>query len=150
MSKNAIPRVNVSTILYIEDDDAAAAVFRLAIEEANTGAQVDCVSDGDTALKYLRHTGEYAATEVPEIIFLDVNLPKINGWQVLAEIRRIEELQSIPVVVLTSSQRRADKERAYDLGAKRFITKPYSLVEFIADVGSAYRDLVAHRQAAQA
>ena len=134
----------MGAILYIEDDKIAAMIFCTVVNEANIRTQVDCVSDGDKALEYLHQTGEYAATELPNIIFLDLNLPQIDGWQVLVEIKHEKRLRSIPVVILSTSCRPVDKQRAYDLGASRYISKPYRLADFVTEVGSAYGELVGH------
>jgi CheY-like chemotaxis protein len=130
----------VATILHIEDDDGAALLFRTAVEEAELQATVWRISSGKEALAYLRGDGRHGRTW-PDVVFLDLNMPEVDGWQVLTEMRAHEDLRSIPVVVLTTSSRHGDRDRAFELGATSYIVKPPSFVALIAAVGSAYRTL---------
>jgi CheY-like chemotaxis protein len=133
----------VATILHIEDDDAMALVFYEAIHEAKLQATVYRVSDGDEALAYLRAEGRYANRSWPDIVYLDLNLPKVDGWQVLTYMRADGNLRSIPVVILSTSFRKADVERAESLGVELYLTKPAAFTALIAAVESTYRSLVA-------
>src|SRR5690348_6273955 len=101
-----------------------ALIFHSAINETRLQANVYRVSSGEEALAYLRGEGRYAGRIWPDIVFLDLNMPKVDGWQVLTAMRADNDLRSIPVVVLTTSSSRADKDRAQALGAQRFLTKP--------------------------
>lgn len=118
-----------------------AVAFCEAVEEANIPAIIYRVSDGEQALRYLRGAGLHTHAERPAVVFLDLNLPRVDGWQVLMEMRRDENLRSIPVVVLSTSSRLADKDRALALGATHYMTKPSSFMALIAAVGLAYRTL---------
>jgi CheY-like chemotaxis protein len=128
-------------ILHVEDDDAMAVAFRAAVDEAGIQVIVKRVVDGEQALEYLHREGLYSRAERPALVFLDLNMPRVDGWQVLTEMRAEEELRSIPVVILSTSNRRADQERAKALGARQYIEKPPSFTALIAAVGAAYRQL---------
>ena len=133
----------MATILHIEDDDAMALVFRTAIDEANLQATVYRVSDGAEALLYLRGEGQYAGRTWPNIVFLDLNIPKLDGWQVLTAMRADRDLRSIPVVILTTSSRDADRNRAQALGAQHYVSKPTAFDALVVAVKATYRSVVA-------
>src|SRR5689334_19322847 len=99
-------------LLHVEDDDGIAAVFHAAVEEAGIDATVSRVAGGEQALRYLRGAGLYSGAIRPDIVFLDLNMPGVDGWQVLVEMRANDNLRSIPVVVLTTSSHHSDKDRA--------------------------------------
>ena len=92
----------VATILHIEDDDAMALAFQAAIYEAKLLATVYRASNGEDALAYLRGAGWYAGRTWPDIVFLDLNMPRVDGWEVLKAMRVDNDLRSIPVVILTT------------------------------------------------
>ena len=129
-------------LLHVEDDDAMALVFRAAVEEADIEASIFHVSDGEQALDYLGR-----GTIRPDLVFLDLNMPRVDGWQVLTAMRADENLRAIPVVVLSTSFREMDKDRAYRLGAMHYITKPFSFEALVIAVKSVYRNLLATRSA---
>ena len=116
-----------------------AFVFCAAVREGNIQATVDRVSDGAEALAYLRRLKPHIAAVRPDLVFLDLNMPKVDGWQVLLEIRNEESLQSIPVVVLSTAFHNAEKERAYALGAKHLITKPDTFIVLVDEVTAAFQ-----------
>jgi CheY-like chemotaxis protein len=120
-----------------------ALVFSAAIQEARPQATVHRVSSGEDALAYLRAEGRYSGRTWPDIVFLDLNMPRIDGWQVLTDMRADNDLRSIPVVVLTTSSLRSDRDRAHALGAQHFVTKPAAFGALVAAVESTYRSLVA-------
>ena len=96
-------------------------------------AELHTVTNGETALNYLQHRGEFtdaAAAPRPALVLLDVNMPRLDGWQVLQAIRNDPELRRIPVVMLTTSSREQDIARSYDLGCNSFITKADDLDGF--------------------
>lgn len=132
----------MATLLHVEDDDAVAVAFRVAVDEANIPVNLNRVSDGDQALEYLRHEGAYTSADRPDLVFLDLNMPKVDGWQVLAAMSRDKELCSIPVVVLSTSSHPYDKQLAYALGAKHYVSKPATLDGLVAEVQLAYREIV--------
>jgi two-component system, chemotaxis family, response regulator Rcp1 len=124
------------TLLHVEDEDGSAFLFRTAVREAGLPVLVFRVSNGEEALLFLRRTGPYTHAERPRLIVLDLNLPKIDGMAVLTRIRNDESLRNIPVVVLSTSSRPADKEKALALGARHYIVKPDSFDDLTNQVKS--------------
>lgn len=125
------------TLLHVEDEDGSAFLFRRAVREAGFAALVFRVSNGEEALAFLRKSGPYVDAERPHLMVLDLNLPKIDGLAVLSRIRGDESLKSLPVVVLSTSSRPADKEKAFSLGALHYIVKPDNFDELTQQVKSA-------------
>ena len=123
-------------ILLVEDSAADARLTAEAFKESKIGNRLQLVKDGVEALAYLRREGSYAAAVRPDLILLDLNLPKKSGREVLADIKGDPELRRIPVVILTSSKAEEDIIKTYDLHANCFITKPVDLVQFMAVVRS--------------
>jgi len=123
MSTTAVP---VPMLLHVEDEDGAAFLFRSAVREAGLAAVVFRVSNGEEALAFLRKSGPYANAERPHLMVLDLNMPKIDGLSVLTRIRNDESLKTIPVVVISTSSRPTDIEKAKSLGALHYIVKPDS------------------------
>ena len=124
-------------LLHVEDENDTALVVRAAVAQSDIRVSVYRVSDGEQALVYLRRLDPYTAATRPDLVFLDLNMPRVDGWQVLVAMRDDKSLRSIPVVILTTSRQRADKERAYALGAKHYITKPATFDVLVAEVMSA-------------
>jgi chemotaxis family two-component system response regulator Rcp1 len=123
-------------ILLVEDSPGDADLAREALEGAKVRNNLHWVKDGVEALAYLYKQGKYAGKPKPDLIFLDLNLPKKDGREVLAEIKRDEDLKRIPVVVLTISKDEEDVLRSYNLHANCFITKPIDLGQFLKVVHS--------------
>jgi two-component system, chemotaxis family, response regulator Rcp1 len=117
-------------ILLVEDDPADVRLVREALEGRSVPGNLNVVPDGVEALAYLRGQGEYAGALLPDLILLDLKMPKKSGLEVLAEVKADEALRHIPVIVLTTSDAPDDILRAYDLHASCFITKPADLAEF--------------------
>jgi two-component system response regulator len=111
-------------VLYVEDEDAAVFLLQTAITEAGIDLELHRVADGEQALAFLAHSRGYERAPEPDMVLLDLNLPKKSGLDVLAHIRHMEELRDIPVVVFTSSALATDKKRSLALGARDFITTP--------------------------
>ncbi len=111
-------------ILMVEDNDGDVFLTKEALKEAKVANEVQVVHDGVEALGYLRREGKYAHAVRPDLILLDLNLPRKDGRDVLAEIKPDPELRRIPVVVLTSSKAEGDVAKAYDLQANCYIVKP--------------------------
>jgi len=130
-------------LLHVEDEDGAAFLFRIAVREAGLAAIVFRVSNGEEALAFLRKTGPYANAERPHLMVLDLNLPKIDGLSVLSRIRNDESLKSIPVIVISTSARQTDIEKAMALGARHYIVKPDSFEKLTEQVKVACGDLLA-------
>ncbi len=123
-------------ILLIEDNDGDVRLTREALNEGRIRNRLNVVNDGEQALAYLRRQGGHAGAPRPDLILLDLNLPRLDGREVLAEIKGDPELKQIPVVVLTNSRAEQDLLRAYDLHANCFISKPVAFEEFIDVVRS--------------
>jgi two-component system, chemotaxis family, response regulator Rcp1 len=118
-------------ILIVEDNPGDVRLTQEALKEAKVGNRMNVVGDGEEALLYLRRSGKYNNAPRPHLILLDLNLPKKDGREVLAEIKADPQLRSIPVIVLTTSNAEIDILRAYDLHANCYITKPVDLDHFL-------------------
>jgi CheY-like chemotaxis protein len=117
-------------ILLVDDDPEDVELAREALREGKVPSRVNVVKDGVEALAYLRGQGEYAAAVLPDLILLDLKMPRKGGLEVLAEVKADEALRGIPVIVLTTSDAPEDVLRAYDLQASLYVTKPSDLEEF--------------------
>ncbi len=118
-------------ILLVEDNPGDVRLTREALKEDKVRNRLHVVEDGLAALAWLRREGEYARVPRPDIILLDLNLPKKDGREVLSEIKTDKDLKRIPVVVLTTSRAEEDVLRAYNFNANCYITKPVDLEQFI-------------------
>ena len=118
-------------ILLVEDNEGDARLAIEALKDAKVKNNLSWVKDGVEALSFLRQEGEYADAPRPDVILLDLNLPKKDGREVLAEIKEDDSLRRIPVVILTVSQAEEDIIRTYDLHANCFISKPLDLDQFM-------------------
>ncbi|WP_235549546.1 response regulator [Paenibacillus sp. Soil766] len=123
-------------ILLVEDNPGDIRLIVEVLKEGKIHNNLSVVEDGEEALAYLRREGSYRDAIVPDIILLDLNLPKINGTEVLAEIKKDPLLKYIPVIILTTSEAEQDILRAYDLHANCYITKPVNLEQFLTVVRS--------------
>jgi CheY-like chemotaxis protein len=118
-------------ILLVEDDPGDVLMTREAFADNKVQNRLTVVSDGEEALGYLRRQGQFADAVRPDLILLDLNLPRRDGREVLAEIKSDPQLQQIPVVVLTTSQSEEDILRSYQLHANAYVTKPVDFDSFI-------------------
>lgn len=118
-------------ILMVEDNPADVRLTIEAFKDAKVLNKMNVVEDGEAVMAYLRHEGKYANARRPDLILLDLNLPKKDGRKVLAEIKADPDLKRIPVVVLTTSEDQKDILKAYDLHVNAYITKPVDLDQFI-------------------
>ena len=121
-------------LLYVEDEDAAVFLLETALKEACIPVRLYRVSDGEQALAFLTRSGRYEKAPRPDLILLDVNLPRKNGLEVLAEIQSSESLRSIPTVIFTSSALASDRTKSLALGAQEYITKPSTFDTFLEAV----------------
>ena len=124
------PRPRIINVLLVEDDPGDVLMTREAFEEYLNN-RLDVVSDGSEALAYLRREGQYADAPRPDLILLDLNLPKRDGREVLEEVKADQDLRHIPVIVLTTSQADEDVLRSYQLHANAYVTKPVDFDGFI-------------------
>jgi CheY-like chemotaxis protein len=122
-------------VLLVEDDPADVLIVQEAFEQHEIRSPLHVVSDGVQALEFLHRDGPFNAAPRPGLVLLDLNLPRRNGLEVLAEIRADFELGAIPVVVLTTSQAQEDILRSYQLHANAYVTKPADIDEFVAAIG---------------
>ena len=121
-------------ILLVEDNPGDARLTQEVFREGKLQTNLRIVADGETALEHLRRQGAYVKAIRPDLILLDLNLPKKSGREVLVEIKTDEELKSIPVVILTTSKAEQDILKAYHLHANCYITKPVDLDQFLGVV----------------
>ena len=124
---------NLANILYAEDSLNDIELTLAAFKESNFANHLDVVRDGLEALDYLFYRGKYANREKqpPAFVLLDIKMPKVDGIEVLKQIRNSEEYKSLPVVMLTSSQMESDVFQSYQLGANGFVVKPIDFGEFV-------------------
>jgi chemotaxis family two-component system response regulator Rcp1 len=123
-------------ILLVEDSPSDTELTQEALREAKVRNHLSSVEDGVQAMDFLRRRGLYAVAPRPDLIMLDLNLPRKDGREVLAEIKEDPELKTIPVVVLTTSQAEQDVLRAYHLHANCYITKPVDFEQFLHAIRS--------------
>jgi len=119
-----------ATVLLVEDNQDDIELTLEALQDSKVRMEIDTVSDGMSAMAYLRREGKYAGKPRPDLILLDLNLPLMDGREVLKEIREDHELTDIPVVVLTTSDDEGDILKAYKLHANCYITKPVDFARF--------------------
>jgi CheY-like chemotaxis protein len=136
LTPDDIDGVQPIEVLLVEDDPGDVLMTREAFEDGKLHNVLNVVSNGVDALAYLRKEGEYAGATTPDLVLLDLNLPRMDGREVLAEIKDDESLRSIPVVVLTTSEAEEDVLRSYQLHANAYVTKPVDFERFIAVVRS--------------
>ncbi len=118
-------------VLLVEDDPGDVLMTREAFEANKVANRLSVVSDGAEAMTYLRKEGQYADVPTPDLVLLDLNLPRMDGREVLAAMKGDEELRRIPVVVLTTSEAEEDVLRSYSLHANAYVTKPVDFERFI-------------------
>lgn len=123
-------------ILLVEDNPADVLLTMEALKEGDISHELNVVNDGAEAIAYLRRKGKFTDAVLPDIILLDINLPKKNGFEVLAEIKEDSRLKSIPVIILTTSSAKQDIRKAYDLHANCYIVKPLDFDAFLNVVRS--------------
>jgi two-component system response regulator len=125
--KNSMEPVHV---LLVEDDAADAMLTREALSQQKLRISIEVAKDGIEALAYLRREGEFANTVRPDVILLDLNMPRMDGREFLSEIKSDEDLKMIPVVILTTSDADADIVKSYELQAACYLTKPVGFPQF--------------------
>ena len=123
-------------ILIVEDNKGDVGLIEEVFEEAKIKNNLHVAEDGEEAILYLRGEGKFSGSPRPDIVLLDLNLPKKEGLEVLREIKEDINLKNIPVIILTSSSAENDITRAYELHANAYVTKPLDFNQFINVVGS--------------
>ena len=131
-------------ILVVDDDDADALMITEALNSTDESATVDRVADGREALEYLRRQGSYQKATRPDLILLDLNMPRMDGRETLAAIKSDDELKAIPVVILTTSGATPDIVSSYQQRANAYVTKPFGLDDFestVRQIDKFYREV---------
>ena len=123
-------------LLLVEDNPGDVRLTREALRESKLNIRLHHVPDGVEAMRFLRRERPHEAAPLPDLVLLDLNLPRKDGREVLAEIKADEALRQVPVVILTSSEAEQDIARAYELHANCYVTKPVDLDQFITIVRS--------------
>src|SRR5512139_1214384 len=117
-------------ILVVDDDPGDVLMIEEALEDSDVEKVIDVVNDGQEAMEFLRRTGRHTEARRPDVILLDLNMPRMDGRQVLGEVKRDEDLRTIPIVVLTTSNADTDIVGGYTLQANAYVTKPIDLDDF--------------------
>ncbi len=129
-------QARTAEILLVEDNPGDVRLTQEALRESKVLNNLHVVGDGLQAMAFLRREGDHAEAPCPDVIFLDLNLPKMDGREVLAEIKSDPDLKRIPVVVITSSEAEKDIVQTYDLHVNCYVTKPVDFDQFINVVHS--------------
>ena len=130
-------------VLLVEDDDDAVELFKRAFGQAGLTNELRVVRAGDEAMKYLKGEGKFANRRkypFPALVLLDLNMPRVSGFEVLQWARRHEEMRDLRIIVLTTSEDLGDLKRAYELGSNSFMTKSHDTQEFVRQL----RDVKTH------
>ena len=127
----ALQTLNSIEILLIEDSPSDANLTMQSLEQAKITNRLHWVEEGEAAMDFLYQRGEYINAPRPDLIVLDLNLPGMDGREILAEVKADPDLRRIPVVVLTTSSNEEDVFRSYDLNANCYVTKPFNVQQFI-------------------
>ena len=117
-------------ILLVEDNEDDAVIIQEVFADMRLATLIKVVRDGDEALAYLQRKGKYKRVRMPDIVLLDINMPKKNGFEVLEEMKKDARLRSLPVIILTTSRREEDVVRSYATGACSYIHKLVNLEQF--------------------
>jgi two-component system, chemotaxis family, response regulator Rcp1 len=123
-------------VLLVDDNPADIDLMSEVLANSKRHFHVNVASDGAKAISFLRHQGEYAKAPAPDLVVLDLNLPRKDGREVLSEVKADPALAKIPVVIFTTSQANSDVTRSYELGANCYLRKPGNLPDFVAVVQS--------------
>jgi CheY-like chemotaxis protein len=117
-------------ILLVEDSEGDIMLITEALEEGNVSNEINIVKNGWEAMQYLKKVGKYADSKIPDLVLLDVNMPKMNGHEVLSNMKADEQLKHIPVIMLTTSSSEEDVYKAYRNYVNCYITKPHEANKF--------------------
>ncbi len=129
-------------VLLVEDDLEDAGLAFEALRQGEVPCRISLVRDGEEALEFLRRVGRFARVPRPDIILLDIQLPKLDGREVLAQVKADESLKTIPIVVMTVSRTHEEILKSENLHVESYLTKPFDLQQFLAVVKSLRRYLL--------
>ncbi len=132
---NITPQADPMKILLVEDNPADVEMARVVLEESGLKYTLEVAEDGEEALSFLTAQGRFKDAKIPDLILLDINLPKLSGKEVLQSIRKNEKLKNIPIMVLTSSHAKSDITDFYHLEADYYLTKPLDAEELKSALG---------------
>ena len=138
---NEVPTMRPIEILMVEDNPGDVRLIQEALKEAKVSNTLHVMEDGATALDFLYRRGAYGAAPRPDLILLDLNLPRKNGGEVLEEIKQDTHLKTIPVIILTTSQAEEDVLRACRLHANFYIIKSVDFIQFVSRIARAIEEL---------
>jgi len=138
------PKEQKFQILLVEDNPGDIYLFRQALKGAGLNFELTVIEDGAEALAFAKRDGKYAGSPVPDLAVLDVNLPKIQGTEVLGAMRRNEELARVPVALMTSSATPGDQAISKEFNVTRYIMKPLDLEDFL-QIGNVLKQLLLER-----
>jgi CheY-like chemotaxis protein len=132
-------------ILFVEDNDPDVFLVEEALRSLGVAAQIQRCHDGEEAIHELSQIAlsQIGEPRLPDLIIVDLNLPKVSGLEILKHVRGLKPLDGVPVLVLTSSQSKSDRASSLQLGADAYITKPPTLPEFLSTIGTGIRALLA-------
>lgn len=133
---NDVEQMKPVRILMVEDSPGDVRLTKECLRDSKVANVIDVVCDGVEAMAFLRKEGEYAEAQRPDLIFLDLNMPRKDGREVLAEIKADPGLKRIPVVIMTISRAEQDIAKTYDLHANAYVVKPLDLDQFISAIRS--------------
>ena len=124
-------RVSPLNVLLIEDDSGDELLFRKTLDKFNFNSNIHVITNGEEALTFLRNRTKVNTFPRPDVIFLDLNLPRISGLELLQQVKKDRDIQDIPVVALTNSIRKEEMIKAYRIGVAGYVTKPFTTADFI-------------------
>jgi CheY-like chemotaxis protein len=133
MTSPALP--GIAEVLLVEDDPGDVLLTSEAFAQHHLDVQLHVVGDGEEATRFLRRTGDFASAPRPALVLLDLNLPRRSGLEVLADLKADPDLQTIPVVVLTTSKAQQDIQCSYQLHTNAYVVKPIDVDQFSAAIG---------------
>jgi CheY-like chemotaxis protein len=138
---SSTPEAQTFQILLVEDNPADIYLFREALKAAGLKFELTVIENGADGLAFARRQGEHAASSVPDLAVLDLNLPKGSGASVLEAMRQSKDLERVPVFIMSSSASAWEQARARELGVERFITKPADLDDFL-QIGHVVKEVL--------
>jgi two-component system, chemotaxis family, response regulator Rcp1 len=140
----SLPTGEKALVLLAEDSDADVELTQLSIQQTGRAVELQVVRDGEECMAFLRRAGPYAAAARPQLVLLDLHMPRMNGLEVLEAIKADANLKSVPVVVLTTSDSRSDVEAAYARYCSGYIVKPMKFSQFSAAIEAVLTYWLSH------